>query len=54
MRRRGLLAGERELTREEVTVLAEHEVDALADVDGDRHLGALVQQLSRSLCSGVT
>src|SRR5436190_1896596 len=32
------------LARQDVLVVLEHEVDALADVDGDRHLGPLVEQ----------
>ena len=41
--RRRRVAGQRELTREQMPVLAEHQVDSLPDVHGDRHLGALVQ-----------
>src|SRR5437016_367195 len=36
---------ERHLARQHVLVMLEHHVDTLADVDGDRHLGSLVQKL---------
>ena len=40
------------LSGQVLLVLFEHQLDALADVLGDRHLG-LVQLLERSSCSGV-
>src|SRR4051812_11854106 len=36
---------EAKLPGEEMRVVSEDEVDALANVDGDRHLGAIVQEL---------